>query len=91
MILKKKKIPMRMCTGCLEMKPKKELIRIVKTPDGNVVVDTTGKQSGRGAYICRNKECLEKSFKTKKLNKSLNTAISDEIYNKLRDEVLDAE
>ena len=86
-----KKIPMRMCTGCLEMKPKKELIRIVKTPDGNVVVDTTGKQSGRGAYICRNKECLEKSFKTKKLNKSLNTAISDEIYNKLRDEVLDAE
>lgn len=91
MILKKKKIPMRMCTGCLEMKPKKELIRIVKTPDGNVVVDATGKQSGRGAYICRNKECLEKSFKTKKLNKSLNTAISDEIYNKLRDEVLDAE
>ena len=91
MILKKKKIPMRMCTGCLEMKPKKELIRIVKTPDGNVVVDTTGKQSGRGAYICRNKECLEKSFKTKKLNKSLNTAISDEIFNKLRDEVLDAE
>ncbi|MDY5912130.1 MAG: YlxR family protein, partial [Inconstantimicrobium porci] len=67
------------------------LIRIVKTPDGNVVVDATGKQSGRGAYICRNKECLEKSFKTKKLNKSLNTAISDEIFNKLRDEVLDAE
>lgn len=91
MILKKKKIPMRMCTGCMEMKPKKELIRIVKTPEGDVVVDITGKQSGRGAYVCRNKECLEKSFKTKKLNKSLNTAISDEIYNKLRDEVLDAE
>lgn len=91
MILKKKKIPMRMCTGCMEMKPKKELIRIVKTPEGDVVVDLTGKQSGRGAYVCRNKECLEKSFKTKKLNRSLDTAISDEIYNKLREEVLDAE
>ena len=65
--MKVKKIPLRMCTGCMEMKPKKELIRIVKTPDEDVCVDLTGKKSGRGAYICKNIECLEKAFKTKRL------------------------
>lgn len=85
--MKVKKIPMRMCTGCMEMKPKKELIRIVKSPEGEVSVDLTGKKSGRGAYICKNKECLEKSFKTKKLNRSLETQISEEVYTKLREEV----
>ena len=61
--MKVKKIPLRMCTGCMEMKPKKELIRIVKTPEGEVCVDLTGKKSGRGAYICKSIECLEKSFR----------------------------
>ena len=65
--MKVKKIPLRMCTGCMEMKPKKELIRVVKTPEGEVTVDLTGKKSGRGAYICRNIECLEKAFKAKRL------------------------
>ncbi|GKX66308.1 RNase P modulator RnpM [Inconstantimicrobium mannanitabidum] len=87
--MKVKKIPMRMCTGCMEMKPKKELIRIVKSPEGEVSVDLTGKKSGRGAYICKNKECLEKAFKTKKLNRSLETQISEEIFIKLREEVSD--
>ena len=64
--MKVKKIPLRMCTGCMEMKPKKELIRVVKTPEGEVTVDLTGKKSGRGAYICRNIECLEKAFKAKR-------------------------
>ena len=69
--MKVKKIPLRMCTGCMEMKPKKELIRVVKTPEGEVTVDLTGKKSGRGAYICRNIECLEKAFKAKRLSRNL--------------------
>ncbi|MBQ6820484.1 MAG: YlxR family protein [Clostridium sp.] len=85
--MKVKKIPLRMCTGCMEMKPKKELIRIVKSPEGEVSVDLTGKKSGRGAYICRNTECLDKSFKTKRLSKNLNTVIDEEIYSRLRDEI----
>lgn len=85
--MKQKKIPMRMCNGCMEMKPKKELIRIVKSPEGDVSVDLTGKKSGRGAYICRDIQCLEKAFKAKRLNKNLETNISDEIYNRLREEI----
>lgn len=81
------KIPMRMCTGCMEMKPKKELIRIVKSPEGEVSVDLTGKKSGRGAYICKSAECLEKAFKAKRLSRNLDVSISEEIYNKLRSEV----
>ena len=69
--MKVKKIPLRMCTGCMEMKPKKELIRVVKSPEGEVSVDLTGKKSGRGAYICKNKECLEKAFKAKRQIKRL--------------------
>ena len=86
--MKVKKIPMRMCNGCMEMKPKKELIRVVKTNEEEVSVDLTGKKSGRGAYICKNIECLEKAFKAKRLNKNLQTNISDEIYNKLKEEIL---
>ena len=62
--MKKKKIPKRMCTGCMEVKPKKELIRIVRNKEGEVFVDPTGKKNGRGAYICRNIQCLEKAFKS---------------------------
>lgn len=85
--MKVKKIPLRMCTGCMEMKPKKELIRIVKTPEGEVSVDLTGKKSGRGAYICKSIECLEKAFKTKRLSRNLDISISEEIYDKLKEEV----
>ncbi|MGN0145340.1 MAG: RNase P modulator RnpM [Clostridium sp.] len=85
--MKVKKIPLRMCTGCMEMKPKKELIRIVKTPEGEVCVDLTGKKSGRGAYVCKSIECLEKSFKAKRLSRNLDTTISEEIYDKLKEEI----
>lgn len=86
--MKVKKIPMRMCNGCMEMKPKKELIRVVKTNEEEVLVDLTGKKSGRGAYVCKNIECLEKAFKAKRLNKNLQTNISEDIYNKLKEEIL---
>lgn len=86
--MKVKKIPMRMCNGCMEMKPKKELIRIVKSPEGIVSVDLVGKKPGRGAYICKNKECLEKAYKSKRLNKNLETNINEEIYTQLREEII---
>lgn len=86
--MKIKKIPLRMCTGCSEMKPKKELIRVVKSPEGEVSVDLTGKKSGRGAYVCKSVECLEKSFKTRRLSRNLDTAISEEIYNRLKEEIV---
>lgn len=89
--MKQRKIPMRMCTGCMEMKPKKELIRIVKSPEGVISVDLTGKKSGRGAYICKNLECLNKAFKAKRLNKNLEAVIDEEIYQRLKDEIADEE
>lgn len=85
--MKVKKIPMRMCTGCMEMKPKKELVRVVKNKDGEVSMDLTGKKPGRGAYVCRQIECLEKSFKTKRLEKNLEVKISEELYQKLKGEI----
>ena len=85
--MKGKKIPLRMCTGCMEMKPKKELIRIVKTPEDEVSVDLTGKKSGRGAYVCKSTECLQKAFKTKRLSRNLDISISEEIYDKLKEEI----
>ena len=65
-----KKIPQRMCVGCQEMHNKKELLRIVKTPEGEYLLDDTGKKSGRGAYVCHKEECLNKAFKEKRLEKS---------------------
>lgn len=82
-----KKIPQRMCTGCMEMKPKKELIRVVKDKEGAVSIDFTGKKPGRGAYVCKNIECFEKAYKNKRLSKNLETAISEELYTKLKDEI----
>ncbi|WP_138205669.1 RNase P modulator RnpM [Haloimpatiens lingqiaonensis] len=87
--MKVKKIPQRMCTGCMEMKPKKELIRIVKNNEGEISMDLTGKKPGRGAYICKDVACLEKAFKTKRLEKNLNSKIEEEIYNKLKEEICD--
>lgn len=76
---KVRKIPQRMCVGCREMKNKKELIRVVRTPEGNVELDPTGKRSGRGAYICPNPDCLNQAVKGKRLQKALEHEISDEI------------
>lgn len=86
--MKVKKIPQRMCTGCMEMKPKKELIRVVKNKEGEVSVDVTGKKPGRGAYICRNIDCLEKAVKQKRLEKNLEKKIDDELYARLKDEII---
>ena len=78
-----KKTPQRRCSGCGESKDKKSLIRVVRTPEGEISVDTTGKLAGRGAYICPDKVCLDKARKAKRLEKSLSTEIPEEIYLKL--------
>lgn len=85
--MKVKKIPMRMCNGCMEMKPKNELIRVVKDKEDNISVDLTGKKAGRGAYICKSEQCLEKAFKARRLNRSLSSNISEEIYQRLKEEI----
>ncbi|WP_040306226.1 RNase P modulator RnpM [Caloramator australicus] len=85
--MKVKKVPMRMCLGCQEMKPKKELIRVVRSPEGDISIDMTGKKAGRGAYICKDINCLEKAIKAKRFEKALEVKISEEIYQKLREEL----
>lgn len=87
--MKVKKIPMRMCTGCSTMKPKNELIRIVKNNEGVVSLDLVGKKPGRGAYICKSKECFDKAYKSKRLNRNLETQISEDIYKEIRDLIED--
>lgn len=82
-----KKIPLRQCVGCGEMKSKKELIRILKTEEEGFVLDSTGKKNGRGAYICRNAECLKAAKKSKGLDRSFKMAVSDEIYDSLTKEI----
>lgn len=77
--MKPKKIPMRMCVGCREMKEKRELIRIVRTPDGKAELDPTGKRSGRGAYVCRQAECLRRSIRQKQLERQLEISLTPEI------------
>jgi hypothetical protein len=83
--MKPKKIPLRTCLGCKTVKPKKELIRIVRTPVGEVVVDQTGKKSGRGAYICPNTGCLELTLKGSYLGSALEINISEDMKNNLRE------
>ena len=85
--MKPKKIPMRMCLGCGESKPKRELVRIVKSPEGEISLDFTGKKSGRGAYICRDCECLKKARKNKRLEKSFSCRIDDSIYEVMENEL----
>lgn len=82
-----KKIPMRMCLGCGEMKPKKELIRAVKSPEGDISIDLTGKKSGRGAYICRSTECFRKARKARKFEKTFSCMISEEVYDSMEKEL----
>lgn len=74
-----KKMPERHCVGCGNPFPKKDLIRVVKTPDGSIELDFTGKKSGRGAYVCRNIDCLIKARKAKRLERSLNTSIPEDV------------
>lgn len=81
-----KKIPLRQCVGCGEMKSKKEMIRVLKTEEA-IILDTTGKKNGRGAYVCKSAECLQKAKKSKGLDRSFKTAISDEVYDSLTKEI----
>ena len=83
----KKKIPMRKCVGCGEMKPKKDLMRILKTESGEFLVDADGKKNGRGAYICRSVECFRKAIKSKGLERSFKQQIPEEVYDRLEKEM----
>lgn len=78
-----KKIPMRQCVGCREMKPKKELIRVVKSPEGAISLDFRGKAPGRGAYVCPSETCLKRAIKSKALERAFETAIPQEVYDGL--------
>ena len=90
-MMKTKKIPMRMCLGCGEMKPKRELIRVVKSKEGDISLDHTGKKSGRGAYICKSVECFEKARKARKFERSFSCMISEDIYNSMEGELRENE
>ena len=83
----KKKVPMRKCVGCGEMKNKKEMMRVLKTPEEEFVLDTTGKKNGRGAYLCLSGECLNKAIKSKGLERSFKQAIPKEVYEELEKEM----
>lgn len=100
--MKQKKIPLRKCLGCNEMKPKNELIRVVKSPDekdenkeiistGTISLDLTGKKNGRGAYVCKNINCLEKAIKAKRLERAFSTSIPQEVYDELKKEMREFE
>lgn len=86
-----KKIPQRQCIGCREMKNKKDLIRILKTDTEGIIIDVTGKKNGRGAYICKTMQCLEKAVKNKGLERSLKVRIPQEVYDELKKEMADYE
>ena len=85
--MQQKKIPPRQCMGCRERKEKRELIRVVRAPDGGVSLDFRGKAPGRGAYICPDMMCLKKAIRSKALDRSLETAIPEEIYARLEQEM----
>ena len=86
-----KKVATRQCMGCGEKKDKKELIRVIKTPEGEIIVDFTGKKNGRGAYICNSIDCLKTAVKKKSLERSLKTQIQKEIYQELEKEMMEGE
>ena len=96
-----KKVPMRKCTGCMEMKPKTELIRVVKSPDvkdengeitasGEISLDLTGRKSGRGAYVCKNADCFEKARKARRFERSLSCKIPEDVYEQMSKELENA-
>jgi len=84
-----KKKPARRCISCNQQKEKQELLRIVRTPEGNIEIDLTGKKNGRGAYICKSEECLNKAIKTKKLERTFEKIISQEFYENVRGVIVD--
>ena len=86
-----KKIPLRQCVGCSEMKSKKEMLRVLKTAEGEVTLDTTGKLNGRGAYLCKDAECLKKAIKHKGIERSLKMEIDKSVYERLEKEFLNIE
>lgn len=86
-----KKIPMRMCVACREMRPKKELLRVVRTEDGTALIDRTGKRNGRGAYICSNRACFDRAVKTRALDRALEITLDPKTVEQLKTEITDAE
>ena len=88
---KVKKIPMRRCVGCNEHKPKAELLRVVRDPEGGISLDFRGKKSGRGAYICRSLKCLQKARKSQRIEKNLECTIPDEVYDRMERELTENE
>ena len=84
---KVKKIPMRQCLGCNEHKPKAELLRVVKSPEGEISLDFKGKKSGRGAYICRDLKCLRRARKSKRIDRNLETVIPESVYDAMEQEL----
>lgn len=78
-----KKVPLRQCVGCREMKPKSDLVRVVKDPQGGIQLDTNGKLPGRGAYLCKEEQCIKKCLKSKALERGLSSSIPTEIYDHL--------
>ena len=86
-----KKVPMRQCVGCGEMKSKKEMMRILKTAEGDIVLDVTGKKNGRGAYLCKSDECLKRARKTKGIERSFKMSIPSEVYDNLEKEFAESE
>ena len=89
MAMKEKKVPLRMCTGCGDHKPKRELVRVVKSPEGEISLDLTGRKSGRGAYICPSIECLAKAKKARRLEKAFSCQIPDDVYAAMEKELKD--
>lgn len=85
--MQKKKLPLRMCAGCGQMKPKKELVRVVRSPEGEISLDLTGRKPGRGAYVCRSADCLKAARKAKRLEKAFSCRIPDEVYERLEEEL----
>ena len=85
--MKVKKIPQRKCVGCGEMKSKKELIRVVRSPEGDISLDLTGKKAGRGAYVCPDTECITKAYKGHQLEKAQEKQVNDDVYKKLLEEL----
>ena len=84
---KVRKIPMRQCLGCNEHKPKIELLRVLRTPEGEILLDFTGKKSGRGAYICKNPACLQKARKSRRIDRNLDCQVPDEVYDRMEREL----
>lgn len=88
-MIRRKKVPMRMCTGCGQMKPKKELVRVVRSPDGGISLDLTGRKPGRGAYVCRDISCLRAARKARRFEKAFSCKIPGEVYDRMEAELLE--